>query len=52
MSPNGKEIVFGISESKIVELKKLKLELDELIEDIIEELGKQFKRIDETLIYK
>jgi len=51
MSPNGMENVFGTSESKIVELKKLKLELDELIEDITEELGKQFKRIDETLIY-
>lgn len=50
-SPNGKEKVFGTSETKIVELKKLKLELDELIEDIIEELGKQFKRIDENIIY-
>lgn len=52
MSPNGKEKVFGTSESKIVELKKLKLELDELIEDITEELGKQLKRIDENIIYK
>lgn len=51
MSPNGKENVFGTSEIKIVELKKLKLELDELIEDITEELGKQFKRIDENIIY-
>lgn len=51
MSPNNKEVVFGTSESKVVELKKLKLELDELIEDIIEELGKQFKRIDENVIY-
>lgn len=51
MSPNGKERVFGTSETKIVELKKLKLELDELIEDITEELGKQFKRIDENIIY-
>ncbi len=51
MSPNGKESVFGTSETKIVELKKLKLELDELIEDITEELGKQFKRIDENIIY-
>lgn len=51
MSPNNKEIVFGTSESKVVELKKIKLELDELIEDIIEELGKQFKRIDENVIY-
>jgi hypothetical protein len=51
MSPNGKEKVFGTSETKIVELKKLKLELDELIEDITEELGKQYKRIDENIIY-
>lgn len=51
ISPNGGEKVFGTSESKIVELKKLKLELDELIEDITEDLGKQFKRIDETIIY-
>ena len=42
---------FGTSETKVVELKKLKLELDELIEDITEELGKQFKRIDENIIY-
>lgn len=51
MSPNDKERVFGTSETKIVELKKLKLELDELIEDITEELGKQYKRIDENIIY-
>ncbi len=51
MSPNGKEKVFGTSETKIVELKKLKLELDELIEDITEELGKQYRRIDENIIY-
>jgi hypothetical protein len=51
MSPNGKEIVFGTSEAKIVELKKLKLELDELIADITEELGRQSKRIDENIIY-
>jgi hypothetical protein len=52
MSPNGKESVFGTSETKIVELKKLKLELDELIEDITEELGKQYKRIDQNIIYR
>lgn len=51
ISPKGNETVFGTSDSKIVELKKLKIELDELIEDIVEELGKQFKRIDEKLIY-
>lgn len=51
MSPNGKENVFGTSEIKVIELKKLKLELDELIEDITEELGKQFKRINENIIY-
>ncbi len=51
MSPNGKENVFGTSEAKVIELKKLKLELDELIEDITEQLRKQFKRIDENIIY-
>lgn len=51
LSPNGKELVFGVSESKVVELKKLKLELDELIQDITEELGKKLKRIDESIIY-
>ena len=51
MSPNGKEKVFNTSDSKVVELKKLKLELDELIEDITEELGKQYKRIDQNIIY-
>lgn len=51
MSPNGKEVVFGSSESKLVELKKLKLELDELIQDINEELANQYKRIDQNIIY-
>lgn len=51
ISPNGKEKVFGVSTSKVVELKKMKLELDELTEDITEELGRQFKKIDQTLIY-
>ena len=51
MSPNSKENVFGTSEAKVIEIKKLKLELDELIEDITEELRKQFKRIDENIIY-
>ena len=51
MSPNGKENIFGTSETKIIEIKKLKLELDELIEDITEELSKQLKRINENIIY-
>lgn len=51
MSPNGKGNVFGTDSAKVVELKKLKLELDELIQDITEELGRKLKRIDESLIY-
>lgn len=51
MSPNGKEKVFGTDSAKVVELKKLKLELDELIQDITEELGRKLKRIDDSLIY-
>ena len=51
LSPNGQEKVFGINSSKVVELKKLKLELDELIQDITEELARKFKRIDESVIY-
>lgn len=51
LSPNGKEFVFGTNAAKVVELKKLKLELDELIQDITEELARKLKRIDETLIY-
>ncbi len=50
-SPNGKELVFGINTEKIIEIKKLKLELDELIQDITEELGKSFKKIDNQFIY-
>jgi len=51
MSPNGKEKVFGTDSGKVVELKKLKLELDELAQDVTEELGRKLKRIDESLIY-
>lgn len=50
-SCNGKELVFGSDESKVTELKKLKLELDDLIEDIQEELGRSYRRIDEGIIY-
>lgn len=50
-SCNGKELVFGSDQSKVAELKKLKLELDDLIEDIQEELGRSYKRIDEGIIY-
>lgn len=52
ISPNGKELVFGTSESRIVELRKLKLEVDELVEDITEDLRKQFKRFDESIVYE
>jgi len=51
MSPNQKENVFGTNSSKVVELKKLKLELDELIQDITEELARKLKRIDESIFY-
>lgn len=51
MSPNGKENIFGSNETKIIEIKKLKLELDELIEDITEELSKQLKQINQNIIY-
>jgi hypothetical protein len=51
VSPNGMEIVFGADQSKVLELKKLKLELDELIQDIAEELASKAKRINEPLIY-
>jgi len=50
-SPNGKELVFGTNASIVVELKKLKLEIDELIADITEELGRKLKRLDESIIY-
>ncbi|MFZ2205543.1 MAG: hypothetical protein WA057_03265 [Candidatus Magasanikiibacteriota bacterium] len=50
-SPNGKELVFGINTEKIVEIKKLKLELDELIQDITEDLSKSFRKIDAQFIY-
>jgi hypothetical protein len=51
LSPNGIERVFGVNDTKIIELKKLKVELDELIEDISEELGKQYKKLSDTFIY-
>ncbi|MFZ1424787.1 MAG: hypothetical protein WAS55_13270 [Saprospiraceae bacterium] len=51
VSPSGKEIVFGANESRVPELKNLKLELDELIEDITEELAKKLKRFNDTIIY-
>ena len=51
LSPNGKELVFGINTEKIVEIKKLKLELDELIQDITEELNKSFKKMESQFIY-
>lgn len=50
-SPNGKELVFGTSASAVVELKKLKLELDELIQDLKEELHTSSKSFDNELIY-
>lgn len=51
LSPNGKELVFGVHTEKIVEIKKLKLELDELIQDITEDLGKAYKTMNTQFIY-
>lgn len=50
-SPNNTEFVFGTSEVIVVELRKLKLEMDELIQDITEELATQFKKLEEKFIY-
>ncbi len=51
ISPDGKEYVFRNDSSKLVELKKMKLEVDELIQDIIEELSSYYRRIDNEIIY-
>jgi len=39
LSPNKKELVFGADDSKVIEIKKLKTEVDDLRNDIIEELN-------------
>ncbi|MCU7616602.1 hypothetical protein NZ698_05285 [Chryseobacterium sp. PBS4-4] len=49
-SPNNTEKVFPNS-NKVVELKKLKLELDELIVDVTKELSYQHKSLNESLNY-
>lgn len=49
-SPNNKEQVFP-NDSKVVELKKLKLEVDELIIDVTKELASNFKSLNESFIY-
>lgn len=51
VSPNGKEYIFGQNSNKVVELKKMKLEVDDLIQDIVEELSKFYKGIDNEIIY-
>lgn len=51
LSPNGKEVIFGNSESKLVEIKKLKLEIDELIQDTTEELNTKLRTFSEPIIY-
>lgn len=49
-SPNNTEYVFP-NESKVVELKKLKLEIDELIIDVSKELASKYKSLNESFIY-
>jgi len=49
-SPNSTEKVFPNS-NKVVELKKLKLEVDELIVDVSKELTSQYRNLNESLIY-
>lgn len=49
-SPNNTEYVFP-NESKVVELKKLKLEVDELIIDVSKELASKYKSLNESFIY-
>jgi hypothetical protein len=51
MSPNGKEIVFGSNQAKVEELKKLKIELDELIADLREELKVQEEYFQKSYVY-
>ena len=50
MSPNDTEKIFPNS-SKVVELKKLKLEVDELIVDVTLDLTTRYKTLNESLIY-
>lgn len=49
-SPNNTEYVFP-NEAKVVELKKLKLEVDELIIDVSKELASRYKSLNESFIY-
>lgn len=51
ISPNRKEYVFRGDSSKVEELKKMKLEVDELIQDVVEELGGYYQKIDNEIIY-
>jgi hypothetical protein len=51
LSPNGKETVFKNSENKVLELKKLKREIDELVEDLKEELLKSKLLFEERIVY-
>lgn len=52
LNPTQNEVVFGTMQSKVGELKKLKLELDELIQDIVEEQAMRYNTINETIEYK
>ncbi len=50
-SPNQSEYVFGNNSSKITGLKSIKLELDELIQDVVDELRLHHREIDNDIIY-
>lgn len=51
-SANGKEQVFkDCNDSKVLELKKLKREVDEIIEDLKEEIRPLYKTIDSEILY-
>lgn len=51
ISPNGKEYVFRGKEDKVIELKKLRQELDDLMIEINAELGNLQKNINSKILY-
>ena len=51
-SANDKEFVFkGCNDAKVLEIKKLKREVDEIIEDLKEELSPLYKSIENEIVY-
>jgi hypothetical protein len=52
LSPNGKELVFPATNDKVVELKKMKREVDDLMTDIKKDLDTKFLSMDESILYK